>query len=235
MWKIYNNMTHYQLLEVWENKAKCQGSILFFSFFFCFHFINGMSKESNTAFSDISLCASLGLETFFIKQIDVSFYIQRRKVLNRIHRFDIPKSSRILFYDLESKAFLRILPYIALYVKKKGCNFSFANFCKFSPNISKTLLFSPQSHTGLFSLCPCNLPSHHLCFTFLPLPLFSYYSSGPESPIYFPKLLFFFLLIALLYQVFIIGCAFCSFSCFSTHLRQILTQATLYELTHIIS
>lgn len=58
--KIYNNMTHYQLLEVWESKAKCQDRI----FFFCFHFINGMSKESNTALSDVSLCASLCLETF---------------------------------------------------------------------------------------------------------------------------------------------------------------------------
>lgn len=108
-----------------------------------------MSKGSNSALSDIRLCASLCLETF--QTTDVSLYIQRRKVLNRMHRFDTPKSSRILSYYLRVQSFFKNPTLHNSLCKIKAAIFHLLTSVNAVLMFPKRL-FSPHSHTLASSL-----------------------------------------------------------------------------------
>lgn len=198
-------MGHYRLREFLESKA---GK----NYIFFFHFINGTSKESNTATSEISFCACLCLET---SQTSLCFVLHSKKSsFKQDPQVWYTKILRILSFYSESRAFFKNPALHNPVCKIKAVIFHLL----ISGNSFPKHLFSPQSHTGLFSLCPCNLPSHHLFHLFALntillllkwLSLLSVLSNSSFSSF----------LIALLYQVFIIGCTFCS-SSWSLHISE---------------
>lgn len=91
------------------------------------------------------------------------------------------KILRILSYYSKSQAF-----FMHSTLHNPSCKIKVVIFhLLISVNSFPKHLFYPQSHNGLFSLCPRNLPSHHLCFTFLPLLPFSYYTSVSVSYLFY--------------------------------------------------